>query len=210
MFCYKKSNMKLCEAPIDVLRGAIRSYQKAEHPPTGKMKAEQLIEYMRAHPKASKMIPKSYREDKQADIPLSIVRRTILAYRRKHHPAPSRMRRAELERYMRKAKIRPIGKELAKLKRDKCEKPDSIDNVVTLNPKRAKKKLDMDRVMALADSDSDDEPVPVARRTRGRPKGSKKKKSGVSNAGLRAVNQMLPDLESRAVQMDADDDSLAW
>ena len=201
--------MKLCEAPIDVLRGAIRSYQKAEHPPTGKMKAEQLIEYMRAHPKASKMIPKSYREDKQADIPLSIVRRTILAYRRKHHPAPSRMRRAELERYMRKAKIRPIGKELAKLKRDKCEKSDSIDNVVTLNPKRAKQKLDMDRVLALADSDSDEEPVPVPKRTRGRPKG-KKKKSGVSNAGLRAVNQILPNLEARAVQMDADDDSLAW
>ena len=209
MFCYKNSNMKLCEAPIDVLRGAIRSYQKAEHPPTGKMKTEQLIEYMRAHPKASQMIPKSYRQDKQADIPLSIVRRTILAYRRKHHPAPSRMRRADLERYMRRAKIRPVGKELARLKRDKCE-PGSIDNVVTLNPKRAKKKLDMDRVMALADTDSDDEPVPVARRTRGRPKGSKKKKSGVSNAGLRAVNQMLPDLESRAVQMDADDDSLAW
>ena len=200
--------MKLCEAPIDVLRGAIRSYQKAEHPPTGKMKAEQLIEYMRAHPKASQMIPKSYRQDKQADIPLSIVRRSILAYRRKHHPAPSRMRRAELERYMRKAKIRPIGKELARLKRDKCE-PGSIDNVVTLNPKRAKKKLDMDRVLALADSDSDEE-VPVARRTRGRPRGSKKKKSGVSTAGLRAVNQLLPDLESRAVQMDADDDSLAW
>ena len=201
--------MKLCEAPVDVLRGAIRSYQKAEHPPTGKMKAEQLIEYMRAHPKASQMIPKSYRQDKQADIPLSIVRRSILAYRRKHHPAPSRMRRAELERYMRKAKIRPIGKELARLKRDKCE-PGSIDNVVTLNPKRAKKKLDMDRVLALADSDSDEEPVPVPKRTRGRPKGSKKKKSGVSNAGLRAVNQMLPDLESRAVQMDANDDSIAW
>ena len=82
--------------------------------------------------------------------------------------------------------------------------------MVTLNPKRAKKKLDMDRVLALADSDSDEEPVPVPKRTRGRPKGSKKKKSGVSNAGLRAVNQMLPDLESRAVQMDADDDSLAW
>jgi hypothetical protein len=201
--------MKLCEAPIDVLRGAIRSYQKAEHPPTGKMKAEQLIEYMRAHPKASKMIPKSYRQDRQSEIPLSIVRRTILAYRRKHHPAPSKLRRAELERYMRKAKIRPVGKELAKLKRDKCEKSDSIDNVVTLNPKRAKQKLDMDRVLALADSDSDEEPVPVPKRTRGRPKG-KKKKSGVSNAGLRAVNQLLPDLESRAVQMDADDDSLAW
>ena len=202
--------MKLCEAPIDVLRGAIRSYQKAEHPPTGTMKAQQLIEYMRAHPKASKMIPKSYRQDRQSEIPLSIVRRTILAYRRKHHPAPSKLRRAELERYMRKAKIRPVGKELAKLKRDKCEKSDSIDNVVTLNPKRTKKKLDMDRVMALADSDSDDEPVPVARRTRGRPRGSKKKKSGVSTAGLRAVNQMLPDLEARAVQLDADDDSLAW
>ena len=209
MFCYKNSNMKLCEAPIDVLRGAIRSYQKAEHPPTGKMKTEQLIEYMRAHPKASKMIPKSYRQDRQSEIPLSIVRRTILAYRRKHHPAPSKLRRAELERYMRKAKIRPVGKELAKLKRDKCEKSGSIDNVVTLNPKRAKKKLDMDRVLALADSDSDEEPVPVPKRTRGRPKG-KKKKSGVSNAGLRAVNQLLPDLESRAVQMDANDDSLAW
>ena len=108
---------------------------------------------------------------------------------------------------MRKAKIRPVGKELAKLKRDKCEKSGSIDNVVTLNPKRAKQKLDMDRVLALADSD--EEPVPVPKRTRGRPKG-KQKKSGVSNAGLRAVNQLLPDLESRAVQMDADDDSLAW
>ena len=80
---------------------------------------------------------------------------------------------------MRKAKIRPVGKELAKLKRDKCEKAGVVDSEVTLKPKTKRKKLDMDRVLALADSDSDDEPVPVARRTRGRPKGSKKKKSGV-------------------------------
>ena len=70
--------MKLCEAPIDVLRGAIRTYQRTEHPATGKMGAEELVEYMRAHPKARKMIPKSYRQDQQADIPLSIVRKTIL------------------------------------------------------------------------------------------------------------------------------------
>ena len=36
------------------------------------MGAEELVEYMQAHPKARKMIPKSYRQDKQADIPLSI------------------------------------------------------------------------------------------------------------------------------------------
>ena len=209
MFCYKNSNMKLCEAPIDVLRGAIKTYQKNEHGPTGKMNVDALVAYMLSNPKARAMIPKSYRQDRQADIPLSIVRRSILAYRRKHHPAASRMRRAELEAYMRRVKIRPVGKELAKLKRDKCEKAGVVDSEVTLKPKTKRKKLDMDRVMALADTDSDDEPVPVARRTRGRPKGSKKKKSGVSTAGLRAVNQMLPDLEARAVQLDADD-SLAW
>ena len=201
--------MKLCEAPIDVLRGAIKTYQKTEHGPTGKMNADALVAYMQSNPKARAMIPKSYRADRQTDIPLSIVRRSILAYRRKHHPAASRMRRAELEAYMRRVKIRPVGKELAKLKRDKCEKAGVVDSEVTLKPKTKRKKLDMDRVLALADSDSDEE-VPVPKRTRGRPKGSKKKKSGVSNAGLRAVNQMLPDLESRAVQMDADDDSLAW
>ena len=106
--------MKLCEAPIDILRGAIMTYQKTEHPPTGKMTPAELVEYMRAHPKARKMLPKSYRLDKQADIPLSIVRKTILAYRRKHHPAPSKLRRAELERYMRRVKIKPVGKELPK------------------------------------------------------------------------------------------------
>ena len=75
--------------------------------------------------------------------------------------------------YMRRVKIRPVGKELAKLKRDQCKKPGVVDNEVTLKPKTKRKKLDMDRVLALADSDSDEEPMPVAKRTRGRPKGSK-------------------------------------
>ena len=82
--------MKLCEAPIDVLRGAIKTYQKTEHGPTGKMNADALVAYMQSNPKARAMIPKSYRADRQTDIPLSIVRRSILAYRRKHHPAASR------------------------------------------------------------------------------------------------------------------------
>jgi hypothetical protein len=88
--------MKLCEAPIDILRGAIRSYQSDEHPATGKMDADALLAYTRKYKKARLMIPKTYRDNRETDIPLSIVRKTILAYRRKHHPAASRMRRAEL------------------------------------------------------------------------------------------------------------------
>ena len=65
--------------------------------------------------------------DQQADIPLSIVRKTILDYRRKHHPAPSKLRRAELERYMRRVKIKPVGKELQKLKRDHCVKKGEVN-----------------------------------------------------------------------------------
>jgi hypothetical protein len=183
--------MKLCEAPIDVLRGAIKTYQKTEHGPTGKMNADALIAYMKANPKAKAMIPKSYRADKQADIPLSIVRRSILAYRRKYHPAPSRMRRAELEAYMTRVKIRPVGKELQKLKRDKCEEPG----------------LDMDRLMALADSDTDEEvvsaPTPVKRK-RGRPH-----KVRQSTAGQKIEGRMLRNLAGRAAEMD-EDTSLAW
>lgn len=56
--------------------------------------------------------------------------------------------------HMRRVKIRPVGNELAKLlKRDKCEKPDVVDEeaaIVTAT-------LDMDRLMVLADSDSDEE-----------------------------------------------------
>ena len=212
--------MKLCEAPIDVLRGAIRTYQRTEHPATGKMGAEELVEYMRAHPKARKMIPKSYRQDKQADIPLSIVRKTILQYRRKHHPAPSKLRRAELERYMRRVKIKPVGKELSKLKRDHCPKKGEVnEDAVILSAehapaseklsapvkgpkKKAKKKLDMARVMALAD-DSDDEPPPPKRR-RGRPRKVKGK-----TEGQRTEAEILQGLEARAAQMD-EDTSLAW
>ena len=195
--------MKLCEAPIDVLRGAIRTYQKTEHPTTGKMNAEELVEYMRAHPKARKMIPKSYRQDKQADIPLSIVRKTILQYRRKHHPAPSKLRRAELERYMRRVKIKPVGKELQKLKRDHCDKPVVVDEEVSLNPRKKKKKLDMARVQALAD-DSDEEPAPPPKRRRGRPRKIKGK-----TEGQQMEAELLQGLEARAAQMD-EDTSLAW
>ena len=195
--------MKLCEAPIDVLRGAIRTYQKSEHPTTGKMNAEELVEYMRAHPKARKMIPKSYRQDKQADIPLSIVRKTILQYRRKHHPAPSKLRRAELEKYMRRVKIKIVGKELQKLKRDHCDKPVVVDEEVSLNPRKKKKKLDMARVQALAD-DSDEEPAPPPKRRRGRPRKLKGK-----TEGQQMEAEMLQGLEARATQMD-EDTSLAW
>ena len=193
--------MKLCEAPIDVLRGAISTYQKAEHPPVTKMKAEELIEYFRMHPKARKMIPKTYRVDKQADIPLSIVRKTILQYRRKHHPAPSKLRRAELEKYMRRVKIKPVGKELQKLKRDHCDKPVVVDEEV--NPRKKKKKLDMARVQALAD-DSDEEPAPPPKRRRGRPRKLKGK-----TEGQQMEAEMLQGLEARAAQMD-EDTSLAW
>ena len=213
--------MKLCEAPIDVLRGAISTYQRAEHPPVTKMKAEELIEYFRMHPKARKMIPKTYRVDKQADIPLSIVRKTILAYRRKHHPAPSKLPRAELERYMRRVKIKPVGKELQKLKRDKCVKKGEInEDAVILSAehapaseklsapvkgpkKKARKKLDMTRVMALAD-DSDEEPAPPPKRRRGRPRKVKGK-----TEGQQMEAEMLQGLEARAAQMD-EDTSLAW
>ena len=204
--------MKLCEAPIDVLRGAIRTYQKTEHPTTGKMNAEELVEYMRAHPKARKMIPKSYRQDKQADIPLSIVRKTILQYRRKHHPAPSKLRRAELERYMRRVKIKPVGKELQKLKRDHCDKPVVVDEEVSLNPRRNKRRKASvsaeDEVIASAQELS--EPVTgPKKKKRGRPRKAKQPSVLNPDAGARAVQSMLPDLESRAALMD-DDDSLAW
>jgi len=212
--------MKLCEAPIDILRGAIRTYQKTEHPPTGKMNAEELIEYFRMHPKARKMIPKTYRQDKQADIPLSIVKKTILAYRRKHHPAPSKLRRAELERYMRRVKIKPVGTELQRLKRDKCAMQGEVnEDAVILSAthapaseklsapvkgpkKKAKKKLDMKRVLALADSD--EEPAPPPKRKRGRPRKVKGKTDGQQ---LEA--EILQGLEARAAQMD-EDTSLAW
>ena len=203
--------MKLCEAPIDVLRGAIRTFQKTEHPPTGKMTSAELVEYMRAHPKARKMIPKTYRQDKQADIPLSIVRKTILTYRRKHHPAPSKLRRAELEKYMRRVKIKPVGKTLPKLKRDHCDKPVVIDEEVSLNPRRSKRRQSVsaeDEVIASAHELS--EPVTgPKKKKRGRPRKAKQPSVLNPDAGARAVQSMLPDLEARAAQMD-EDDSLAW
>ena len=82
------------------------------------------------------MIPKTYRQDRQVDMPLSIVRKTILAYRIKPYSAPSTLRRAELERYMRRVRIKPGPKN------------------------KAKKKLDTTRVMALADSDEEPAPPP--------------------------------------------------
>jgi hypothetical protein len=196
--------MKLCEAPIDVLRGAIRSYQSDEHPPTGKMSAEDLVAYMKAYKKARQMLPKVYRADKDREIPLSIVRKTILAYRRKHHPAASRMRRAELEAYLRRVKIKPIGKELPKLKRDHCDKPAE-----TPQPRRSKRKqasvADEEAIIAAASELT--EPVTgPKKRKRGRPRKSTLLNT---NAGARAVQDMLPDLEARAAQMD-EDDSLAW
>ena len=204
--------MKLCEAPIDVLRGAIRTFQKTEHPPVGKMKAEELIEYFRMHPKARKMIPKTYRQDQQADIPLSIVRKTILAYRRKHHTAPSKLRRAELERYMRRVRIKPVDKELQKLKRDHCDKPVVVDEEISLNPRRSKRRKASvsaeDEVIASAQELS--EPVTgPKKKKRGRPRKAKQPSVLNPDAGARAVQSMLPDLESRAAQMD-EDDSLAW
>ena len=204
--------MKLCEAPIDVLRGAIRTYQKTEHPPVTKMKAEELIEYFRMHPKARKMIPKTYRQDRNADIPLSMVRKTILAYRRKHHPAPSKLRRAELERYMRRVKIKPVGKELQKLKRDHCDKPVIVDEEVTINPRKSKRRKASvsaeDEVIASAQELSQPVQGPKKKK-RGRPRKAKQPSVLNPDAGARAVQSMLPDLEARAAQMD-EDDSLAW
>jgi hypothetical protein len=196
--------MKLCEAPIDVLRGAIRSYQQDEHPATGKMDADALLAYTRKYKKARLMIPKTYRDNRETDIPLSIVRQTILKYRRKHHPAASRMRRAELETYMRRVKIKPIGKELPKLKRDHCDKPQAPQ----LRRSKRKQASVADEEAIIAAASELTEPVtgPKKKKKRGRPR-----KSTLLNtdAGLRAVEQMLPDLEQRAAQMD-EDDSLAW
>jgi hypothetical protein len=197
--------MKLCEAPIDVLRGAIRSYQQDEHPATGKMNADALLSYMQKHKRARQMLPKVYKDNAEVEIPLSIVRKTILAYRRKHHPAASRMRRAELEAYLKRVKIKPIGKELPKLKRDHCDKPQAPQ----LRRSKRKQASVADEEAIIAAASELTEPVtgPKKKKKRGRPR-----KSTLLNtdAGLRAVEQMLPDLEQRAVQMDADDDSLAW
>jgi len=188
--------MKLCEAPIDVLRGAIRSYQADQHPATGKMNAEALVAYMRVHKKARMMLPKTYRQDKEADIPLSLVRKTILDYRRKYHPAASRMRRAELEAYMRRVKIKPVGKELQKLKRNQCQKPGDVDDQAVI-----------DAATTGPASQRIDAPIKgPKKRKRGRPR---KLTLLNTDAGARAVQDMLPDLEARAAQMD-EDDSLAW
>jgi hypothetical protein len=189
--------MKLCEAPIDVLRSAIRSYQADQHPPTGKMDADALLAYTRKYKKARLMIPKTYRDNRETDIPLSIVRKTILDYRRKHHPAASRMRRAELEAYMRRVKIKPVGKELPKLKRNQCQKPGDVDEQAVI-----------DAATTGPASQRIDAPIkgPKKKKKRGRPR-----KSTLLNtdAGARAVQDMLPDLEARAAAMD-EDDSLAW
>jgi hypothetical protein len=188
--------MKLCEAPIDILRGAIRTYQSEQHPATGKMNADALVDYMKQHKKARTMLPKAYRDNKDVSIPLSIVRKTILDYRRKYHPKPSGMRRADLERYMRRVKIKPVGKELPKLKRDQCQKPGDVDDQAVI-----------DAATTGPASQRIDAPI----------KGPKKKKRGRprkptllnTDAGARAVEKLLPDLEARAAQMD-EDDSLAW
>ena len=70
--------MKLCEAPIDVLRQTVKDYQRSEHPVTGKMEADELVDYMKRHPRAKAMLPKVYKDNPEQTIPLSIVRQTIL------------------------------------------------------------------------------------------------------------------------------------
>jgi hypothetical protein len=115
------------------------------------------------------------------------------------------MRRAELESYLRRVKIKPVGKELPQLKRNQCEKAAEGPQ-----PRRSKRKkasvADEDEFIAAA-SELTQPVTGPKKKKRGRPR-----KSTLLNtdAGLRAVEQMLPDLEQRAVQMDADDDSLAW
>jgi hypothetical protein len=141
------------------------------------------------------MLPKVYRDDPEREIPLSVVRKTITAYRRKYHPAVTRMRRAELEAYMRRAKIKPVGKELKKLKRDKCQRKGEVDEQAVI-----------DAAESAPRSERLDAPV----------KGPKKKKKARKqpqyvnpSAGAQAVEQMLPGLEARAAAMD-EDDTLAW
>ena len=130
------------------------------------------------------------------------------------------MRRAELERYMRRVKIKPVGKELQKLKRDHCVKQGEVnEEAVILSAehapaseklsapvkgpkKKGKKKLDMARVQALADSD--EEPAPPPKRRRGRPRKVKGK-----TEGQRTEAEILQGLEARAARMD-EDTSLAW
>ena len=194
--------MRLCEAPIDVLRGAVLAYRKAEHPsPLGKQSAEQLVEYMKQHPRARKMLPKVYRTDAERAIPLSVVRKTITAYRRRYHPAVSRMRRAELEAYMRRAKIKPVGSNLPKLKRDHCSAPaTAADEQAAIDSgeitQQALKQLGAR------------EAVPKTKAIKRR-RTTRKTKKGLSDAGLKAVAEMMPGLEARAAQMD-EDPELAW
>jgi hypothetical protein len=92
-----------------------------------------------------------------------------------------------------------------KLKRDHCDKPQAPQ----LRRSKRKQASVADEEAIIAAASELTEPVtgPKKKKKRGRPR-----KSTLLNtdAGLRAVEQMLPDLEQRAVQMDADDDSLAW
>jgi hypothetical protein len=192
--------MRLCEAPIDVLRGAILSYRADEHPtPISKLTAEDLVKYMQLHKNARRMLPKVYRDDPEREIPLSVVRKTITAYRRKYHPAVTRMRRAELEAYMRRAKIKPVGKELKKLKRDKCQRKGEVDEQAVI-----------DAAESAPRSERLDAPVKGPKKKRkAAPKKRKQPQYVNPSAGAQAVERMLPDLEARAAAMDADD-TLAW
>jgi len=191
--------MRLCEAPTDVLRGAILAYRKAEHPsPVGKLTAEQLVDYMRQHPRARKMLPKVYRSDTELTIPLSVVRKTVTAYRRRFHPAVSRMRRAELEAYMRRAKIKPVGADLPKLKRDHCSAPATA----------ADEQAAVDSAEHAPASERLSAPV-RGPKTRAIKRKKRTKPQGFSEAGLKAMRAMLPGLEERAAQMD-EDPELAW
>jgi hypothetical protein len=192
--------MRLCEAPVDVLKGAILSYRQDNHPtPISRMAADDLVDYMKQFKRARQMLPKVYRDNPERDIPLSVVRKTIVAYRRKYHKGVSKMRRHELEAYMRRVRIKPVGKTLPKLKRDKCQRKEDIDEQAVI-----------DAAESAPRSERLDTPVKGPKKKRkAAPKKRKQPQYVNPSAGARAVQQLLPDLEARAAAMD-EDDSLAW
>jgi hypothetical protein len=194
-------NMLLCEAPIDILRGAIKSYRHDEHPtPISKISADDLIEYFRLHKNARKMLPKAFRNDPEREIPLSVVRKTVRAYRMKYHPPVSKMRRFELEAYMRRVRIKPVGKELKPLKRNQCQRKADVDEQAVI-----------DAAESAPLSERLDAPVkgPRKKKKKAAPKKRKQPQYVNPTTGAQAVQNLLPSLEARAARMD-EDDSLAW
>jgi hypothetical protein len=100
---------------------------------------------------------------------------------------------------MRRVRIKPVGKTLPKLKRDKCQRKEDIDEQAVI-----------DAAESAPRSERLDAPVKGPKKKRkAAPKKRKQPQYVNPDAGARAVQQLLPDLEARAAAMD-EDDSLAW